>query len=350
MRNSATGKHIGEEPSQQPPDWWNSTGPWSATISARSCSASGVAVTLSAMESSQGGRRRGEEAPRHRFRSEEAELLRAIADQHVLRLLVVVEHHLVVLSPDAGLLVAAERRVRRIGVVTVGPDAARLDRAAEAVAAIDVAAPHTSAEAVQRVIGYRERFFVRLERRHRNDRAEDFFLENAHPVVPLEHGRLYVVSAGQFPGQAVALAADQDFGAFLLADVDVGENLLQLLGRSLSANHHCGIERVALNNRIDALQRALHEAVVDRLLDERAARTGADLALVEREHDKAFDRLVEEVVVLGAHVLEKDIGRLAAELERDWNQVLRGVLHDEPARRRLAGERDLGNTVARGER
>ncbi len=46
-----------------------------------------------------------------------------------------------VLAPDAGLLVAAEGRVRRVGVVAVGPHAAGLDGAAEAVAAVDVAAP-----------------------------------------------------------------------------------------------------------------------------------------------------------------------------------------------------------------
>jgi hypothetical protein len=53
------------------------------------------------------------------------------SDQHVLHLLVVVEHHLVVLAPDARLLVAAERRMRRIGVEAVCPDATGLDRAAE---------------------------------------------------------------------------------------------------------------------------------------------------------------------------------------------------------------------------
>ena len=41
---------MGEEPSQHPLDRWNNTGPWSATISARSCSASGVAVTFFAIK------------------------------------------------------------------------------------------------------------------------------------------------------------------------------------------------------------------------------------------------------------------------------------------------------------
>ena len=64
--------------------------------------------------------------------SEEAQLLRAVAHQQVLGLLVVVEHHPVVLAADARLLVAAERRVRRVGVVAVGPHAAGLDAAAHA--------------------------------------------------------------------------------------------------------------------------------------------------------------------------------------------------------------------------
>ena len=67
--------------------------------------------------------------------SEEPELLRAVADEQILGLLVVVEHHLVILAADARLLVAAERRVRRVGVVAVGPHAAGLDGAAHAVGA-----------------------------------------------------------------------------------------------------------------------------------------------------------------------------------------------------------------------
>jgi hypothetical protein len=85
-------------------------------------------------------------------RSEEPERLRAVADQQVLRLLVVVEHHLVVLATDAALLVAAERRVRRVDVVAVGPDAAGLDAAAEPVGGVDVARPDAGAQAVERVV------------------------------------------------------------------------------------------------------------------------------------------------------------------------------------------------------
>src|SRR5665213_1946363 len=170
---------MGEEPSQQPPDWWNRIGPCLAVSSAIKASAAGVAPT-----------RLGAALAVSLIASEEAQLLRAIADQHVLGLLVVVEHHAVVLPPDAGLLVAAEGRVGRIGVVAVGPHPTGLDGAPEAIAAVDVAAPDPGAETIEGVVGDRQRLFVVLEGGHRHDRPEDLLLEDAHLVVALEHGRL----------------------------------------------------------------------------------------------------------------------------------------------------------------
>src|SRR5271166_5401539 len=114
--------------------------------------------------------------------SEEAERLRRVADEEVLGLLIVVKHHLVGLAPDAGLLVAAERRMGRVGVIAVGPDAPGLNRTTEAIGPIAVAGPDSGAEAIQGVVGDFQRFRVVLELRHRNDRAEDFFLEDAHLI------------------------------------------------------------------------------------------------------------------------------------------------------------------------
>src|SRR5688572_31915071 len=74
-------------------------------------------------------------------RSEEAQLVLAVAHQQVLGLLVVVEHRLVRLAADARLLVPAEGRMGRIGVVAVGPHASRLDAAAHAEGACAVAGP-----------------------------------------------------------------------------------------------------------------------------------------------------------------------------------------------------------------
>src|SRR5262249_33513550 len=180
--------------------------------------------------------------------SEEAKLLRAVADQQILGLLIVVEHHLMGLATDARLLVAAERRVRGIGVIAIGPDAAGLDRAAEAVAAIGVAAPDAGAEAVQRVVGDRQGFVIGLEGRDRYDRAKDLLLEDPHLVVPLEHGRLNIEAAGKITGQRGAAAAGEQLGTFLLSNVDIGKNFLQLLVRRLGADHGGGVARVALHD------------------------------------------------------------------------------------------------------
>lgn len=124
----------------------------------------------------------------------------------------------------------------------------------------------------------------------------------------LEHGRLVVIAAGKVTSQFGALAAGQHLGAFLAADVEVAQDLFELLRGRLRAEHGGRIERIALHDRLHALQRRLHEAVVDRLVDQSTARAGADLTLVEREHDEALDRLVEEVVVFREHILEENVG------------------------------------------
>jgi hypothetical protein len=50
-----------------------------------------------------------------------------------------------------------------------------------------------------------------------------------------------------------------------------------------------GVERVALPDRADALQRTVHERVEDVGPDPRPRWAGAHLALVERVQDRALD-------------------------------------------------------------
>src|SRR5438105_1969391 len=98
---------------------------------------------------SMSGRRSGDEPGRPARRvcgREETERVGRVADEQVLRLLVVLEHHLVRLTSDAGLLIAAERRVRGVGVIAVRPHATGLDLAAGTVAAVAIAGPHAGAQ------------------------------------------------------------------------------------------------------------------------------------------------------------------------------------------------------------
>src|ERR1700736_390307 len=64
---------------------------------------------------------------------EEAQRLGAVADQQVLGLGIVLQHHLMVLPSDAGDLVSAKRSACRIEVIAVGPDPPGLEAAAHAV-------------------------------------------------------------------------------------------------------------------------------------------------------------------------------------------------------------------------
>jgi hypothetical protein len=100
----------------------------------------------------------------------------------------------------------------------------------------------------------------------------------------------------------------------------------------------------------DPLQAPFNELVIDRLVDQRARRAGAHLALVERVQHQPLDRLVHERIVGRHHILEEDARRLTAELGRRGNQVLRSVGHDQPSGHRLAREADLGDPLVRRQR
>jgi hypothetical protein len=188
------------------------------------------------------------------------------------------------------------------------------------------------------------------KRRDRDHRAEDLLLEHAHLVVALEHRRRDVVAAGEIAAERDALAAEADPRALLLADVDVAQDLLELIVGRLGADLGVGVERIAGDEAAGARHRQLEELAVDLLVDQRARRARAHLALVEREHAEALERLLPEVVVVREHVGEEDVGRLAAQLERHRDQVLGRVLHDQAAGGGLAGERDLADATVRRQR
>ena len=188
------------------------------------------------------------------------------------------------------------------------------------------------------------------ERRHRHHGAEDLLLEDPHRVLALEDGGGDVVPAGEVSTEVHRLATTHQAGAFVLPDLDVVQDLVVLLLAGLRTDHGVAVQRVALYDLLGALGGIDQELVEDRLLDQRPARAGADLALVQREHREALERLVIEVVVLQRDVVEEDVRALAAEFQGDRNDVLAGVLHDQLAGRGLAGEGDLGDAIARGKR
>src|SRR5450755_116738 len=164
-----------------------------------------------------------------------------------------------VLTADPGALVAAERGVRGVLVETVGPHTTGLDRAAHPERPAAVTSPHAGAEPVQRVVGDLQRLLLITECRHREHRPEDLLLEHPHLVVALEHGRLKVVAAAETVLHRWAMTADQHLSALVEANRDVALDLLQLSDRDLRADHRLAIQRIALPDRGNPCQAALHE-------------------------------------------------------------------------------------------
>src|ERR1700735_1360763 len=219
-RNSPTGKHIGVLPAQQPPDWTNITGPPRTAHRRRIPSrAAGVAVMRAR---SIGSGMTGS--------LEQAERLGAVADEQVLRLAVVIQHHEGVLASDARDLVATERGTCRVLVIAVRPDTTRLDTAAHLVRPGAVPGPDTGAQPVEGVIRDRQRVRVVGEGGDRKYGTEDLLLEHPHLVVAFQHRRLEVIAVSELRSiHAGALAADEHLCALVAADVHVGGDFLDLL-------------------------------------------------------------------------------------------------------------------------
>src|SRR5262249_25491775 len=101
------------------------------------------------------------------MRLKEAKRFWTIAHQKVLGLLIMIEHHLMGLAPNARLLVAAERGMRRIEVIAVSPHPSSLNSPAKAVGAVAIARPKASAKPIKRIVGDRKGVFLAIKRCHR---------------------------------------------------------------------------------------------------------------------------------------------------------------------------------------
>ena len=236
------------------------------------------------------------------------------------------------LAAEARLLVAAERRRRVEPVERVRPDDAGAQSLRHPEDARALLRPDAGAEAVRRVVRLLDRLLGRAERQHREHRAEDLLLRDAIALRDVrEDGRREPVALLRQAARRLV-----DLGALLLAGLDELPDLLELHLRVDRADVGVLVERIADAQRLEAALQLLDERLVDRLLREEARAGAADVALVEVDAvDDPLDRLVERAVV------EDDVRRLAAELER---QLLAGA--GEPALDRLAdlgraGERDL---------
>ena len=127
--------------------------------------------------------------------------------------------------------------------------------------------------------------------------------------------------------------------------LDVGFDAFAMDRRDDRAHLALRIEAVADANLLRALDEPLDETIVERAFENEPRSGRADLSRVGED---AEERVVDRRLEIG--VGEDDVRRLAAELERDLLQVRRRVVHDAASGLRAAGERDLVDELARGER
>src|SRR4249920_3868620 len=83
------------------------------------------------------------------------------------------------LAPDAGLLVAAERRTEKVLRHVVGPDEARLHRRCGAMGGDEIVGPDRAGEPVFDLVDLRQHLLFVAPFEEEEDRPEDLFLADA---------------------------------------------------------------------------------------------------------------------------------------------------------------------------
>ncbi len=189
---------------------------------------------------------------------------------------------------------------------------------------------------------WRDDVVLVLELDRRGDRSKDFLARDLHLVVHAGENRRLDEVAGFLLAR---LAAGLGGRAFRLAGFQISlDAIVLLLGNQRS---HAGVrvERIAERQAARHLRQLIGELIVHLLLHEHARAGAADLALVHEDAERGAEHRRRHV-----SVGEDDVGRLAAELERDALQVAGRGLQDQLADFGRAGERDLVDIGMLGDR
>ena len=229
----------------------------------------------------------------------------------------------------------------RASKLTVDPDGTGLEGVADADARVEIAGVDGGGKTIGGLVAQLDDLLLILELGDGADGAENLLLHDLHVVADVgEDGGLDKVAL-----VAVAVAANLDGGALLLAALDVAHDAVKLDLADLGALEGVLGEGIADLVLLGTLLEGLEELVVDALLDEDAGAGAAALAVVE------VDAKVDpRDGLLDVGVVEDNVGRLAAELERHLLEVGGGGgLHDGAADDGRASKGNLVNVHVRRE-
>ena len=199
-------------------------------------------------------------------------------------------------------LVSTERHLVVQRVVGVDPHGAGLQRVRDFDGGVQVLRVDGSSQTVGGLVADGNRLFLGLEFRDGAHGAEDLLLHNLHVLGDVgEDGWLDEVAL-----VALAVAADLDLGACVLAGLDVAHDAVELQLRDLRALEGVLGEWVADDVLLCSLLEFLDELVVDALLHVDTRAGAAALAVVEEDAEVDPGDGVVDV-----RVLEDDVGRLS---------------------------------------
>src|SRR5690606_32594223 len=185
--------------------------------------------------------------------------------------------------------------MRRVDVITVGPDPTSLNGTASSIRGMCGTRPDPGAESVNRIVGNLDRVIKVFKGGHSQYRPEDFFLESLHVIGAFKDGRFNIETLTDF---LTCFTTGQDLCAFFTTSGNTAQNLVLLFLRSLRANHGVSIQGMPGFNALHPLYCTRQKFIGNTFLYQGTGRTGTDFTLVQGKHGKALQSLIQIVIFL----------------------------------------------------
>ncbi len=138
------------------------------------------------------------------------------------------------------------------------------------------------------------------------------------------------------------------FGLVLAIGIVVDDAIVVV--ENVERNIEEGLAPLAAADLRHLLHDPCHKGLIDGFMDQRPRRAGTDLTLVEEAEHQPLHRLLNKFLFSVHHVGEVDVGRFPPQLDGAGDNIFRRAGENMPPDRRGAGKRQLGDTLAGGQR